>query len=89
MRRRAFIAGLGGVTVMPLGVGAQPATKRPLVGYLDGGPASDAPYLAALLAGLSELGYTQGQSLDVISLFGEGAQARLPELARDDGATCA
>jgi ABC-type uncharacterized transport system substrate-binding protein len=83
MRRREFIVRLGGVMVAPLGAGAQPATKRPLVGYLDGGSASDAPYLAALLAGLSELGYAQGQSLDVISLFGEGAQARLPELARE------
>ena len=59
------------------------ASAQWLPAYLEGGRAGTAPYLSALLAGLRELGYVEGHSLEVISFFGDGSQARLPELARD------
>ena len=72
--------------LLALGVaaGAQPAKKAPRIGYLAGVSASaDAPRLAAFRQGLRELGYVEGQTIQ-IEYRHEGTDLqRLPEHAAD------
>jgi putative tryptophan/tyrosine transport system substrate-binding protein len=61
MRRREFIAGLGGAAAWPLV--ARGTERRPVVGFLS--PASEEvaqPYIAAVRARLAELGYIEGRN---------------------------
>jgi len=64
VKRREFIAGLGGVVAWPLAEGAQqPAI--PVVGWLRGGPLPTAEVLAAFRQGLNELGYIEGRNVKI------------------------
>ena len=87
MRRREFI-GFAGVAAAswPLVVWAEQATKIPRIGLLspgrsDGSDASRAT-LDALVTGLRELGYTEGQNIAIERKFGANAD-RLRELAAE------
>jgi len=84
MRRREFVTLLGGaVAGWPIGVRAQQASrKRPLIGYLiTGTKTALAPQTSAFLNHLSDLGYVEGQSIDVVSRYADADSARLPALA--------
>ena len=84
MKRRDFIALLGGATAAwPLGAGAQ-APKIPRVGYIAGGGGSMAvSMVAALRQGLSELGYIEGKTIAVEFRSAEGRNERIPELVSE------
>src|SRR5262245_37416638 len=80
MRRREFIAGLGGAAAWPLGARAQPA--MPVIGY--GGPTSFATVserLRGLHQGLREAGYIIGENVAIEYRLAEGEYDRLPGLA--------
>ena len=86
MKRREFI-GFAGVAAAswPLVVWAEQATKIPRIGLLspgrsDGSDASRAT-LDALVTGLRELGYTEGQNIAIEREFGDANVDRLRELA--------
>ncbi len=81
MRRREFIALLGGATFAPRAVYAQ---QRPVVGVLGTTTARAwAALLAAFHQGLSEAGYPQGRDVAVDDRWAEGQYERLPGLAND------
>ena len=65
MRRREFIAGLGGAAAWPLaGRAQQPA--MPVIGYLSSlGQAISVRFDAAFRRGLSDMGYFEGQNVSV------------------------
>jgi putative tryptophan/tyrosine transport system substrate-binding protein len=83
MKRRAFIAGLGGVAAWPVATrGQQPAL--PVVGFLSGGSHDAfAPYVTAFRRGLSESNYIEGQNLTIEYRWAEGHYDRLPTLMAD------
>jgi putative tryptophan/tyrosine transport system substrate-binding protein len=85
MRRRDFIAGLGGATMAwPLTAKAQHQAAIPLVGYLGQGIAAAAQSrLVAVRQGLSEVGYVEGRNVAIEPRFAEGQFDRLPALAAD------
>jgi putative ABC transport system substrate-binding protein len=85
MRRRDFVAGLGGTAVSaaacpPALRAQQPAL--PAVGVLyNSAPDASPPTLAAFLKGLGEAGYFDGKNVSVEYRWAEGRYERLPDLA--------
>ena len=67
MRRREFIAGLGGAAAWPIAVRAQ-QRSIPVIGYIHGWSRPDAAdHLAAFHQGLGETGYVEGGNLVELS----------------------
>lgn len=84
MRRRDFIAGLGGAAVAgPRGAWGQPAAM-PVVGFLG---AQDAAgwnsYVAAFRDGLADAGFEDGRNVKIEFRWADGQANRLPALASD------
>ena len=64
MRRRNFIAGLGGAATWPLAGRAQQA-RIPVLGFLAMGPNDAKRWGASFSQGLKEGGYVEGQTLAI------------------------
>jgi putative ABC transport system substrate-binding protein len=80
MRRREFIALIGGAAAWPLAVRAQ-QPALPVIGYLGG---SRMEYVVrAFHQGLGETGFVEGRNLLVEYRWAEGHNDRLPGLAAD------
>jgi len=81
MRRRDFIAALGGAAALPVAVQAQ---QVPVIGFLN--PTSPKGYPSAIAAfhrGLNDSGYVEGQNVRIEYRWAEGSNERLPALAAD------
>jgi putative ABC transport system substrate-binding protein len=77
IRRRAFIALLGGAAAWPLTAGAQ-QRPMPVIGYLSGRTAdSDASMLVAVRRGLGDAGYAEGRNVAIEYRFADGWYDRL------------
>ena len=66
MRRREFIAGLGGLATWPLAARAQPAERVRRIGLLNGGDENDPTAklrLSALTQALADLGWIEGRNV--------------------------
>jgi putative ABC transport system substrate-binding protein len=82
MRRRNFLALIGGGAVAwPLAARAQQAPKAARLGYL--APASNPDLQQALLGGLRDLGYVEGQNLAIEYRFMLGQAKSYDELAAE------
>jgi putative ABC transport system substrate-binding protein len=83
MRRRNFIALLGGAGAWPLAARAQQA-MNPVVGFLSGrSPVEALGVVAAFRKGLSESGFVEPQNVTIDFRWAEGQFDRLPALARE------
>jgi putative ABC transport system substrate-binding protein len=79
IKRRDFIAGLGGAAAWPIAVGGQ---QRPMlvVGFLYSGlPESIANRMAGFRKGLSESGYVEGRNVAIEYRWAQNQIGRLPE----------
>jgi len=84
MRRRQFIAGLGGVATLPLVARAQQRAKLPIIGYLGPNtPSVDRNRLPAFVNRLRELGWIEGRTIHIEYRWAEGRSERLTEMATE------
>jgi putative tryptophan/tyrosine transport system substrate-binding protein len=84
MRRREFIAGLGGAAACSVGWRAARA-QQPVfvVGYLSANFAESDPGKRDFLKGLTEAGFTEGHNVAIEYRYAHLAFAQLPQLAAD------
>jgi putative tryptophan/tyrosine transport system substrate-binding protein len=81
MRRRAFIAGLGGAAAWPVMARGQQAAM-PVIGSLfSGSPEAFSILANGFYKGLKEAGYTDGQNVRIEYRWGYGRYSELPTLA--------
>src|SRR5690242_18497139 len=83
MRRREFIALLGGATAWSLAARAQqPAV--PVIGFVSGGSPDTFAYLvSAFRQGLNDTGYVEGRNVAIEFRWAEGQYDRLPSFLVD------
>jgi putative ABC transport system substrate-binding protein len=83
MKRREFIAALGGVAVLPFAARAQRG-KVPTVGYL--GPLTESAqrdWTAAFLFNMRRHGWVEGDTVTIVYRWAEGRTDRFAELAAE------
>ncbi len=81
MRRREFIALLGGAAAWPLTARAQ---SKPVIGFLSSrSPGESTSVVAAFRRGLREGGFIEGQNIEIAFRWAEGRYDRLSSLAAE------
>jgi putative ABC transport system substrate-binding protein len=83
MKRREFIAGLGGAAAWPLVARAQQA-PTPVIGYFSSrSPDAEGPLRVPFLKALAEAGFAPGRNVAIEYRFAEGQDDRLPALGAE------
>jgi putative tryptophan/tyrosine transport system substrate-binding protein len=84
MRRRQFIALVGGATAWPFAARAQQPGKVPRIGFLGlASPSAFAARLESFRQGLRDFGYVEDTNITIEYRWAEGHYERLPELAAE------
>ena len=84
MRRRDFIAAVGGAVAGPLAARAQQPAKQPTIGFLGSGTLEgQGQWVAAFLQRLRELGWIEGRNITIEYRWAEGNSDRADELAAE------
>src|SRR5215467_5047492 len=77
LRRREFVAGLGGAAAWPLAARAQ-QRAMPVIGFLSGRTAdADASILISFRRGLGDVGYAEGRNVAIEYRFADGRYDRV------------
>jgi putative ABC transport system substrate-binding protein len=83
VKRRTFIAALGGAAAWPVVARAQQATM-PVIGFLSpGSPEADTARMNAVQRGLAEVGYVVGENVAIEYRGAQNQYDHLPALAAD------
>ena len=81
--RRTFINLLGGAAAAwPMAVRGQAMVKRPQIGFLGVGAASERNR-SGFLQGLRESGYVEGRDIDLVERYADGFLERLPTITEE------
>ena len=84
MKRREFVALLGGAAAWPIVARAQQPAKLPTIGFLGPNtPSLDGQRVSAFVQRLRELGWNEGRNVAIEFRWGEGRFERLAEFAAD------
>jgi ABC-type uncharacterized transport system substrate-binding protein len=84
MKRREFIAGLGGAVAWPLVARSQQAARRPTIGFLGPTmPSAQTQWVATFLDRLGELGWVEGRTVAIEYRWAEGRSERYAEIAAE------
>ena len=84
MRRREFIALVGGAVAWPLGVHAQPSGKLPTIGFLGTTTAAAwGSWVAAFVQRLHQLNWIEGRNVAIEYRWAEGRNERFTEIAAE------
>src|SRR5262245_24663385 len=83
MKRRAFLAGLGGTVALPLSARGQPG-KQPIIGFLGTATAlAQGQWAAVFVQRLREHGWIEGRNLTIDVRWAEGRSERYTEIATE------
>jgi len=80
MRRRDFFSLLGGAAAWPLAARAQQLTAAPTIGFLTIGLATQMLFVDGFRRGLKEVGFVEGQNVNIEYRSAENDYDRLPSL---------
>jgi putative ABC transport system substrate-binding protein len=83
MRRRDFMAAVGGAIAWPVAANAQQAGRLPTIGFLGADPTLFAPWTASFEARLRELGWIDGRTVAIEYRWSEGRTERYAEIAAE------
>src|SRR5215469_11262413 len=84
MRRREFSTLLGGAAATwPVMTSAQQTGKLPTVGFLGASASGFAPWVAAFVARMRELGWVEGHTVAIEYRWSEGRPERYAEIAAE------
>jgi ABC-type uncharacterized transport system substrate-binding protein len=86
VKRRKFITLLGGAAAWPIAARAQPTNRPRRVGVLQAQPESDADFRSwrmLFAARLRELGWTDGENLQIDYRYGAGEAATIAPVAKE------
>ena len=83
IRRREFIAGLGGAAVWPLATRAQQARKLRTIGFLGSDASAWRPFTDAFVERLRQLGWIDGRTIAIEYRWSEGRPERAAEIAAE------
>jgi putative ABC transport system substrate-binding protein len=84
MKRREFVAALGGAVAWPVVVHAQQAGKLPIIGVLGAGTLSAwSAWIAAFVQRLHELGWDEGRTVTIEYRWAEGRSERYTEIGAE------
>jgi ABC-type uncharacterized transport system substrate-binding protein len=84
IRRREFMTFLGSATTWPFAAGAQQPGKLPTIGFMGAATAAAwAPWTAALVRRLSEIGWIEGRTLAIDYRWAELRNERLAAIAAE------
>ncbi len=84
MRRREFMAALGGAAAWPLAVRAQQPAKLPTIGLLGAStPSAWSQWVAAFVQRLRDLGWIEGRTIAIEFRWAEGRTERYTEIATE------
>jgi putative tryptophan/tyrosine transport system substrate-binding protein len=84
IRRREFVAGLGGTAAWPLFARAQQAARLPTIGFLSpASPSSWNSWTNAFTQRLRELGWIEGHTVAIEYRWAEGRSERFAEFAAE------